>query len=199
MSRLQDNVILQSTDLVFSFYRDGNGEPTLKNHGFMIEWAKRAGELVFQDAQNLHRDNIVTFSILALFWYTQGSWRLCYLFKGMANVPRGVARNSIADWASGNASLLLHVGGFGPTYLLTENSLESEIQRRRLWASYLSHCQLGENLLLFEPIANVRALSLPWPKADFEDGISRSPSISLESGGSNGEFYAEFIKGMTVW
>lgn len=48
----------------------------------MIEWAKRAGKLVFQDAEDLDDDNIVTFSILALFWYSQGSWRLCYLHRG---------------------------------------------------------------------------------------------------------------------
>lgn len=67
---------------VTSFYRDDHGEAYLKNHGFMIEWAKQAGKLVFADAEDLHDDNIVTFSILALFWYSQGSWRLCYLHKG---------------------------------------------------------------------------------------------------------------------
>lgn len=48
----------------------------------MNEWAKRAGTLVFQDVQSLRAENIVTFCILGLFWYTQGSWRLCYLYKG---------------------------------------------------------------------------------------------------------------------
>jgi len=57
----------------------------LRDHGFMIEWAKRAGTLVFQDVQSLSAENIVTFSILSLFWYTQGSWRLCYLYKGRSN------------------------------------------------------------------------------------------------------------------
>ncbi len=58
----------------------------------MIEWAKRAGKLVFQDAENLHEDNIVTFSILALFWYSQGSWRLCYLHKGMSIFTANLCR-----------------------------------------------------------------------------------------------------------
>ena len=49
----------------------------------MLEWAKRAGKLVFQDAETLQEDNIVTFSILGLFWYGQGSWKLCYLHKGL--------------------------------------------------------------------------------------------------------------------
>ena len=69
-----------------SFYRNHNGEAYLKSHGFMIEWAKRAGKLVFQNAEDLHDDNIVTFSILGLFWYGQGSWRLCYLHKRMIDL-----------------------------------------------------------------------------------------------------------------
>lgn len=48
----------------------------------MIEWAKRAGALVFQDAESLCEDNIVTFCVLGTFWYAQGSWRLSYLHKG---------------------------------------------------------------------------------------------------------------------
>lgn len=94
---------------------------------------------------------------------------------------------------------MLHVGGLGRTDPQNHNSLESEIQRRRLWASYLTQCTLGEHLLLSEPIANVRKLSLPWPKADFDRGIARNASVSIESGESNGEFYTEFIKGMTIW
>lgn len=48
----------------------------------MMEWAKQAGKLVFQNVETLHEDNIVTFCVLALFWYGQGSWRFSYLYKG---------------------------------------------------------------------------------------------------------------------
>jgi hypothetical protein len=48
----------------------------------MIEWAQRAGKLVFQEAENLHEDNVVTFCNLALFWHSQGSWRISLLHKG---------------------------------------------------------------------------------------------------------------------
>ena len=65
-----------------SYYRDRNGTYSLRDHDFMIEWANRAGKLVFQNVQNCCEDNIVTFCILGLFWYTQGKWRLCYLYKG---------------------------------------------------------------------------------------------------------------------
>jgi hypothetical protein len=49
----------------------------------MIEWAKRAGKLVFQEVGDFHEDNIVTFCNLALFWHSQGSWRMAFLCKGM--------------------------------------------------------------------------------------------------------------------
>ena len=48
----------------------------------MIDWAKRAGKLVFQEAEELHEDNVVTFCNLALFWHAQGSWRIALLHKG---------------------------------------------------------------------------------------------------------------------
>ena len=50
----------------------------------MTEWAQRAGKLVFQEAEDLHEDNIATFCNLALFWHSQGSWRKSYLYKGTA-------------------------------------------------------------------------------------------------------------------
>lgn len=65
-----------------SFYRDINGQAALKDSGFMIEWAQRAGSLVFREAEELHEDNIVTFCNLALFWHSQGSWRIAFLHKG---------------------------------------------------------------------------------------------------------------------
>ncbi|KAK5061460.1 hypothetical protein LTR84_008003 [Exophiala bonariae] len=174
------HVVLSVCAWAANFYRDDHGEPSLKNHGFMIEWAKRAGKLVFADAEDLCDDNIVTFSILALFWYSQGSWRLCYLHKG-------------------NAYGLLHIRGLGSAKLHTQNSLESEIRRRRLWACYLAHCTLGENLSLFEPVADITRLPLPWPEADFEAGVSRGAPVCLASGGSGGGIYAEMVKAMTLW
>lgn len=66
----------------YRFYRDASGQATLKEHGFMIEWAQRAGKLVFQEVEDLDEDNIVTFLTLGLFWHSQGAWRTCYLYKG---------------------------------------------------------------------------------------------------------------------
>jgi hypothetical protein len=52
----------------------------------MTEWAKKAGALVFQEAEELHEDNIVTFCNLSLFWHSQGSWRISYLHKGKCSI-----------------------------------------------------------------------------------------------------------------
>lgn len=81
----------------------------------------------------------------------------------------------------------------------TENSLESEVQRRRLWACYLMHCQNCERLVLFEPIADILNLPLPWPEEDFESGVSTCPQASLESLQSNGGTFSELIKVITLW
>lgn len=48
----------------------------------MTEWAERAGKLVFQEAEDMHEDSIVSYVNLALFWHSQGSWRISYLHKG---------------------------------------------------------------------------------------------------------------------
>ncbi|SPJ78268.1 uncharacterized protein FTOL_06657 [Fusarium torulosum] len=41
-----------------NFYRDDSGNATLKEAGLMTEWAKKAGALVFQEAEELHEDSI---------------------------------------------------------------------------------------------------------------------------------------------
>ncbi|KAG5808900.1 hypothetical protein H9Q74_006429 [Fusarium xylarioides] len=66
-----------------NFYRDNSGKAILKDQGLMTKWAKEAGALVFQDAEELSDDNLLTFCNLSLFWHSQGSWRISYLHKGM--------------------------------------------------------------------------------------------------------------------
>ncbi|KAH7148987.1 hypothetical protein B0J13DRAFT_295137 [Dactylonectria estremocensis] len=163
-----------------NFYRDANGQATLKDNGSMIEWAKRAGRLVFQEIEDLSEENLVTFSNLALFWHSQGSWRISQLHKG-------------------NAYQTLYIMGLGPTAPRNENSLEIEIRRRRFWACYLMHCYSPERLALFEPIANMHDLPLPWPEEDFEAGMSRCPTVTLKSRQSNGGIFCELIRALTFW
>lgn len=99
----------------------------------------------------------------------------------------------------GNACILLHIGGFGSAKLYTQNSLESEIRRRRLWACYLMQCQLGEHLSLFDPITDISNLTLPWPEADFDAGVCPSLRSCLTSHVSNGGIYSELVKALTLW
>ncbi|KAJ4232970.1 hypothetical protein NW759_001752 [Fusarium solani] len=163
-----------------NFYRDETGRFILKDQGFMIEWAKKAGILVFQEAEELHEDNLVTFFNLALFWHSQGSWRVSYLHKG-------------------NACQLIHIIGLGSPRSRNAGLLTSEIRRRRLWACYLMHCFSSEKLFRFNSIADIQALALPWPEPDFRQGASKAPSSYLNSKGSSRSIFAELIRGLTLW
>ncbi|KAI8947499.1 hypothetical protein F4801DRAFT_582324 [Xylaria longipes] len=162
------------------FYEDASGLPSLKDQGFMLEWAQSAGKLVFQEVEELARGNIVTYMNLALFWHSQGAWRRAYLYKG-------------------HAFLLLDLLGLGPKSLLTENSLQSEIRRRHFWACYIMHCHTTEKGAQFKLEGNTSTIPLPWPDEDFDAGLARHPQVSLDSEESNGSVFAELIKATTIW
>ncbi len=98
----------------------------------------------------------------------------------------------------GIAFQLVHISGLGSAKLHTKNSLKSEIKRRRLWACYLMQCQTAEQLSLFEPVADIPNLTLPWPDKEFDSRVSRDFYVTLSSGG-NGGIYAEMIKALTLW
>lgn len=57
----------------------------------MMEWADRAGKLVFEEAENPHEDNIVTFMNLALLFYSQGMWRRSITHRGETLVVFGTS------------------------------------------------------------------------------------------------------------
>ncbi|KAI1421451.1 hypothetical protein F5Y12DRAFT_705530 [Xylaria sp. FL1777] len=162
------------------FYEDASGLPVLKTQGFMLEWAQRAGKLVFQDVEELAWENVVTFMNLALFWHSQGSWRRAYLYKG-------------------NAFLVWDLLGLGPKARQIENSLEPEIRRRRFWACYIMRCHTSDNDAQFEPKGDLLKLPLPWPDADFDVGMAGPPHVSLSSQGSSDSIFAELIKASTIW
>ncbi|KAF5974791.1 hypothetical protein FCOIX_8092 [Fusarium coicis] len=160
-----------------NFYRDGSGKTTLKDQGLMTEWAKEAGALVFQYAEELSDDNLVTFCNLSLFWHSQGSWRISYLHKG-------------------NACQLLHINGTGPK---NASSLEGELRRRQFWTCYLFHCFSCEKLFRFEAIADIENLPLPWPEEDFAVGTSRSVVATISNGVCSRSIFAELIRGLDLW
>ncbi|KAI0487018.1 hypothetical protein F4859DRAFT_324250 [Xylaria cf. heliscus] len=162
------------------FYEDTSGLPTLKDQGFMLEWAQRAGRLVFQEVEELTRGNIVTYMNLALFWHSQGAWRRAYLYKG-------------------HAFLLLDLLGLGPKSVHAENSLQSEIRRRHFWACYVMHCHTSEKGAQFKLEGDASKLPLPWPDENFDAGLAEPSQMSLDSEESNGSVFAELIKATTIW
>ncbi|KAJ3547466.1 hypothetical protein NM208_g1501 [Fusarium decemcellulare] len=177
---VQPHVLLSICAWGANFYRDKDGKAILKDQGYMLQWAKQAGKMVFQDIGNLQEDNIVTFCNLSLFWHIQGSWRISYLHKG-------------------NACQLLHIIGLGPQRSPHTETLGSEIRRRRLWACYLMHCFSSERLFQFDAIADIRNLGLPWPDDEFQAGFPSSPPVPLNSEGICGGIFAELIRGLTLW
>ncbi|KAK4889551.1 hypothetical protein LTR27_011629 [Elasticomyces elasticus] len=136
----------------------------------MIEWAKRAGNLVFQDVQSLRAENIVSFSILGLFWYTQG-----------------------------NAVLCLQTGSVESSKAHVSTSLDLEVQRRRFWACYLMQCTLGDPLVVFDSIIDVTKVALPWPEADFTAGVTQESSTYLDGHLASGTIFGELARGLTLW
>lgn len=157
----------------------------------MTKWAKKAGSLVFQDAEDLNHDNIVTHCNLSLFWHSQGSWRISYLHKG--NSPTKTSTHLLI--LSGNACQLLHIIGPGSN----TPTLESEIRRRRFWACYLMHCFSSEKLFRFEAIADFENLPLPWSEDSFEAGIPPDKVATIENGVDTGSVFAELIRGLHLW
>ncbi|KAK3647094.1 hypothetical protein LTR56_008262 [Elasticomyces elasticus] len=174
------HVVLSVCAWAANFYRDQNGVTTLRDHGFMVEWAKRAGNLVFQDVQSLRAESIVSFTILGLFWYTQGSWRLSSLYKG-------------------NAVLCLQTGSVESSKVYVSNSLDLEVQRRRFWACYLMQCTLGDPLVVFDSIIDVTKVALPWPEAEFAAGITQESSTYLDGRLASGTIFGELARGLTLW
>ncbi|KAH8897750.1 hypothetical protein GQ53DRAFT_884572 [Thozetella sp. PMI_491] len=176
----QAHVVLSVCAWGANFHRDAGGRAALKDHGFMVEWAQRASQLVFQEIDKFHDDNVVTFLNLALFWHSQGSWRTSLLHKG-------------------NAYQSLLIGGLGSKAVRSANGLEFEIKRRRFWACYLMHCHTADRSSSFEAIADVQNLALPWPEEDFEAGIASGPIATLSAAQGNKSVFAEVIKGLTLW
>ncbi|GKZ17319.1 hypothetical protein AbraIFM66951_007542 [Aspergillus brasiliensis] len=64
---VQDHVVLSMCALASSFLSDANGKLWLRENEFGREWAKRAGQLVFCEAEHPRHENIPTFINLALF------------------------------------------------------------------------------------------------------------------------------------
>ncbi|UZP41761.1 hypothetical protein NXS19_009577 [Fusarium pseudograminearum] len=176
-SAVRPHVLLSMCALGANFYRDAHNQLILNHEDKREEWARKAGSLVFQDVHEFHKDNIVTFCNLSLFWHSQGSWRISFLHKG-------------------NACQHLHITG---TNYNNGFNIESELRRRRVWACYLMHCFSSEKLFRFEAIADIEELPLPWPDDNFEAGAPPSVVATIANGVVTGSVFAELIRGLHLW
>ncbi|KIW92643.1 uncharacterized protein Z519_06490 [Cladophialophora bantiana CBS 173.52] len=174
------HVVLSVCAWALNFYRDPNDRSVLCNHDFSREWAGQAGKLAFQEVENPTEEHIVTFMNLALFWYSQGSWRRSAIHKG-------------------SAAQIAHLLGLGTDMPGREDLWESEIRRRRFWACYLMHCHAIETCAVLTSAENTLKLTLPWPEEDFNVGTAIHPRVCLKSGNSNGSIFGELIKALTFW
>ncbi|KAM3083425.1 hypothetical protein ACMFMG_004075 [Clarireedia jacksonii] len=176
----REHIVLSVCAFAANFYRDKNDEAILKDHGFMNTWAKRAGKLVFLEAEDLNEENIITFCNLSLFWHGQGAWRLSHLHKG-------------------NACQFVSITGLGSEACQQGDPLESELRRRRVWACYLLQCHSSEALSHFQSSSDMRKFPLPCPEYEFSSGSLITPGGCLSSDRSNGGLFAEVLKALTLW
>ena len=184
--------------LVHSFSQNGGRYGALTKYGLMADWAHQAGSLVLEGAEDPHEENLVTHINLYLFWHSQGSWRRAYFHKG--KLGRRARRYKTATHCSlGLACQVLNILGIGAS-TRTENSLPSEIQRRRFWACYLAHCHISETLLNFRPPEEMlMSVLLPWPEEDFDAGVCQKTQLTLASSKGSGDVWSELIKVLTIW
>ncbi|KAJ9609082.1 hypothetical protein H2200_006853 [Cladophialophora chaetospira] len=177
----RNHLVLSVCALGAHFYCDNNNQQMLEDSGFMLEWATRAGRLVFQEVETPTEDNVATFLNLAMFWYSQGVWSRCFTHKG-------------------NAGQILHILSSGNDRPGKEDLWVSERARRRFWAWYLMSCHAPESaIMVAERPDNINTLTLPWHEQDFERSTPTQPRLSLSSGKSNGGLYCEVIRAMTHW
>ncbi|EXJ69398.1 uncharacterized protein A1O5_07434 [Cladophialophora psammophila CBS 110553] len=163
-----------------NFHRNSNGDLLLKSSGFGVEWAERAGKLVFDVIESPQEDNVITCLILALFWYNQGSWQRSYILKG-------------------NAIQTAHLLGMGRQPRLDRRSLSSELRRRRFWACYLIECHASNSTHVLDASEQIYSLPLPCTEEEFENGISEQPDVFLACEQSTGGIFCEMIRALWFW
>ncbi|KAK4501127.1 hypothetical protein PRZ48_006933 [Zasmidium cellare] len=147
----------------------------------MTEWANQAGRLVLAQAHTFDEDNVVSYCILALFWFTQGSWRIAMLYKA-------------------NAFALYQALGVKKNALPGESALQAELRRRRFWACFLLECHSMCELPAVRGITDPYTIPLPWPGSALNAGYSPDPPLYLKSSQDRlGSLYAHFIRGMHIW
>ncbi|KAL2061377.1 hypothetical protein VTL71DRAFT_7650, partial [Oculimacula yallundae] len=178
--RVRQHVLLSLCAFAAIFHRDSNGHTSLKEHGFATEWAESGARLVLQEVEKPTEDNIVSFLILALFWYSQGNWRRSYIHKGNAIHTAHILRlnNSRSD---------------------DHNPLKAELSRRRFWACFLMKCHSLESMSAIDTPAMITSLPLPWDESDFAVGTSAHPPMLLNTQSNDNGIYSTLVRAMSYW
>lgn len=166
---------------MYSFYYDINGRATLKEDGFMVDWATRAGRMVFAVAEELQEESVVTHTNLSLFWSSQGEWRRSILHKL-------------------SAYQVIHILGVRPFPHSAEDTYQAELRRRRFWACFCMDCNSAPELRSIRTLANPSSVPLPWSTSNFESSEAEELSVMLDSDPSLPcGVHASAMQGLSLW
>jgi hypothetical protein len=80
-----------------------------------------------------------------------------------------------------------------------DDSLKSELRRRRFWACYLVNCQSSESMAVVDTCGDIPKLSLPWRDEDFDMETPSTPRVTLDSDQNNGGLFCELARVMAIW
>ncbi|OJJ68573.1 hypothetical protein ASPBRDRAFT_68120 [Aspergillus brasiliensis CBS 101740] len=190
-----DHVVLSMCALASSFLSDANGKLWLRENEFGREWAKRAGQLVFCEAEHPRHENIPTFINLALFWYAEGEWIKSAVYK-FCDVKHLITQ--IPSWTA-NGLLIARLSGMPMRHRACEVPIHIELKSRRIWACLVTNSFSPEGHLEQGLLSEAaRDYILPCPEDDFEKKETMCGE-TLSSGIRDGSAYGELIRVLTFW
>ncbi|KAF2102508.1 hypothetical protein NA57DRAFT_52077 [Rhizodiscina lignyota] len=165
---------------IATFYRDAAGNHVLTDAGFGHEWATRAADLVSQKLGEPEEENIVTFINVALYWYSEGKWRKCYIYK----------------W---NGVEIAYVLGIPSRRRETAETLGTELSRRRFWACFCIMSFGAKPLFLANNSLDLlENVPLPCSDQGYENGTSTNETERTAALGDD-SVYADLIRALALW
>ncbi|KAJ4151464.1 hypothetical protein LMH87_012163 [Akanthomyces muscarius] len=180
-NQARDHVILSICALAAKRHSpDGSSGSLIWQQGLAHQWATRAGQLVFQELDNPREENIVTLTNLTLYWYEEGQWKRCSIYRGNALL---IARVATTPNASNRASM---------------TPFQAEMQRRRLWACYLMTAYSSEPHLQRYTFQLVKDIGLPCQDEDFNPEMA-SPTPPGSNERQSVSLAGELIKIICLW
>ncbi|KAF5585435.1 hypothetical protein FPCIR_8311 [Fusarium pseudocircinatum] len=168
--RVREDIVLSICAFASVFYDDGSNRNTLKEQGFTAQWAERASEGVITHLEYPSEDNVVTFVILALVWYSCGSWRRSNMHRAytLPAQTRECNANRTCDWTW-----------------------------RRYGACYLMNCHATSSAFIVKPIDSSGKLPFPVSEDSFLAAVDESAVFNKAS--NRRGIHAELIQVMWFW